>query len=322
MKKLKAVIPSLLVVVVFLVAIFMPSVKKDGGVKEKIVLSVWQLDMFEGGVGSRTSYLKNVAASFEKNNDVLIMVETKTKEDAEELFAKNIYPDIISFSSGLSGVLERAKSLESDGFGGEYNGKTYAKCWCYGGYVKIKRKGSSPAQIILSKNQTKNVELACLYNQIDIVGAEKFEPKRAYEEFMANENSMLIGTQRDVYRIKNKIDNFDIEPLGFFTDLAQYVSILSNGENKILMCEGFVEYLCGDGQKNVNNLGLLANNKSANTANNGLIDRLFNVEYTYTTSCFLGSREILEIEKTVEREDITKEEKFKILKTSVKQLKL
>lgn len=322
MKNLKGIVFSILAVGVFLAAIFIPSTNQEDSVKEKVILSIWQLDMFEGGVGSRATYLKNVAANFEKSNDVLIMVETKTKEDAEGLLAKNIYPDIISFSSGLSGVIEKAKSLDSDGFGGEYNGNTYAKCWCYGGYVKIKRKGTNPNQIILSKNATKNVELACLYNQIDIQNAQSYEPKRAYEEFIANIDSVLIGTQRDIYRIRNKIDNFEIEPLSYFTDLAQYVSILTDAENKISLSESFIDYLCSEGQKNVNNLGLLARDKTANTANNGLIDRLFNVEYVYTTSCFLRQSEISELQKIVENDKYTKEEKFKILKTSIKQLKL
>ena len=322
MKKLTSIVLSIICVAVFLGAIFIPSAKVVEGEKGKTIITVWQLDMFEGGVGSRASYLKSVAAMFEKKNNVLIMVESKTKEDAEELLAKNISPDIISFSSGIQGVLERAKSLDSDGFGGEYKGKTYAKCWCYGGYVKVKRKGKNPSQIILSKNKIKNIELACLYNQIDISNAQEFEPKRAYEEFMANENSLLIGSQRDIYRLKKKIDNFDIEPLDIFTDLLQYASILSNDNEKILQCEKFINYLCTEGQKNINNLGLLSIDKTANNANNGLIDRLFDKKYTYTTSAFLSEDEIFEIEKTVKDKKLTIEEKFKILKTSVKSLKL
>ncbi len=322
MKKLSTIVLCVLCIAVLLAAIFLPSTKTVEGKREKQILTVWQIDMFEGGIGSRATYIKNVASSFEKKNNVLIMVETKQASDAEELLAKNIAPDIISFSSGLSGVLERAKSLEKDGFGGELNGKTYAKCWCFGGYVKIKRKGTNPTQIILSKNKYKNIELACLYNNVDITSAKEFEPKRAFEEFMTNSDAMLIGTQRDIYRLRNKIENYEIEPLELFTDLVQYVSVLSETQDKISVSEKFINYLCGEGQKNINNLGLMSKDKNSNNANNGLIDRLFNVNYTYTTLAFLNENEILEIEKTVKNSALTENDKFKILKTFVKQLKL
>ncbi len=322
MKKLSTIALCLLCVAVIFTALFLPSTKTVENKKEKPILTVWQIDMFEGGIGSRATYIKSIASSFEKKNNVLIMVETKTSQDAEELLAKNIAPDIISFSSGLCGVLERAKSLDSDGFAGVYNNKTYAKCWCYGGYVKIKRKGSNPTETILSKNKWKNIELACFYNKIDISNAIDFEPKRAYEEFMSNSNSMLIGTQRDIYRLRNKIENYEIEPLEFFTDLVQYVSVLSDNENKITLSENFINYLCSEGQKNINSLGLMSKDKKLNNVNNGLIDRLFDVKYTYTTLAFLNQNEILEIEKTVKKSTLSENDKFKILKTFVKQLKL
>lgn len=322
MKKLSTIALCCLCVAVFFAAIFLPSTKTAQCKKEKPILTVWQIDMFEGGIGSRATYIKNAATNFEKKNNVLIMVETKTAKDVEELLAKNIVPDIISFSSGLNGVLEKAKSLDSDGFAGVYNGKTYAKCWCYGGYVRIKRKGTNPTQIILSKNKSKNIELACLYNSIDVSNAKEFEPKRAFEEFMATPDSLLIGTQRDIYRLRNKIENYEIEPLEFFTDLVQYVSILSEIENKISLSENFINYLCGEGQKNINSLGLMSKDKKLNNANNGLIDRFFNVNYAFSTLAFLSQDEILEIEKIAKDKTKSESEKFKILKTFVKQLKL
>ena len=49
------------------------------------VITLWQIDEFEGGVGSRKQFLLKVARSFEKKyNGVLVMVSNFSKQGAEE----------------------------------------------------------------------------------------------------------------------------------------------------------------------------------------------------------------------------------------------
>ena len=66
------------------------------------VLSLWQIDSFEGGIGSRKQFLLKIARGFEKKHKgVLVMVTNITKDGAEENFKNGIYPDMISYGNGV-----------------------------------------------------------------------------------------------------------------------------------------------------------------------------------------------------------------------------
>lgn len=53
----------------------------------------------------------------------------------------------------------------------------------------------------------------------------------AYEKFLTgNNHTVLLGTQRDIYRLTNRIEQGRLgecvfEPLGGFTDLVQYIAV-------------------------------------------------------------------------------------------------
>ena len=106
----------------------------------KTILQIWNIDSFEGGVGSRTSFLRNISVKFSsKNKEVLCLVVNHTKESANNLLKKGEVPDIIS--SGICGVecSKYLKPLNQKGFndGGVVNNKRYFISWCKGGYFKI-----------------------------------------------------------------------------------------------------------------------------------------------------------------------------------------
>ncbi|MBS1412086.1 MAG: hypothetical protein HPZ00_02080 [Christensenellaceae bacterium] len=109
------------------------------------VITVWQVDTFEGGTGSRTAWLNRLLASLEKQyNGVYFVVRSMTPERAKTLLAsgnESIMPDMLSFGRGL---IENPEELLMpiseeyttglmpeliDACGG------YALPWAFGGYA-------------------------------------------------------------------------------------------------------------------------------------------------------------------------------------------
>ena len=67
----------------------------------KGIITLWHVDSFEGGIGSRKQFLLKTARTFEKQNKgVLIMVISHTPESVKESMDKGVYPDLISFGNG------------------------------------------------------------------------------------------------------------------------------------------------------------------------------------------------------------------------------
>ena len=323
MKVIVTVVASVLSAIIVCLAVFLPEIdyenKTPTGLK---VVSVWHVDMFEGGRGSRASYLRSICAPFENENECLINVVNETADDVIYKISNGVLPDIISFSAGLDGITAFSKRLEGEGdAGGAVGGKVYAKAWAFGGYVLIKRKGRETTSVVLSKGRFNCPEVACFLNDIDIGKAEKLSPQRAYERFLSDGGCMLVGTQRDIYRLKKNIDDYEVTPLSGFTDLVQYVAVLSEDKDKAELSEKFVAYLLSEGQKNINTLGLMSVDKSHNIGDNGLIDRLFDTEYDLTISVFTPEKVIGELSEKLSDESLSSEVKAEFLKKSLKSLK-
>ena len=198
MKVVSVAVWSALSAVVMAIAVFLPvKTYQYGKTTAPTVLTLWQIDGFEGGVGSRSSFIKNVAADFEKSRNCLITVISETSYDASEKLARGCVPDVVSFSVGVDGVMTYARSCEKSSLSGgaEVGGKFYAKAWAAGGYVEITRKGVPFTKTIISKGKTTFPEIACAMAGIDISGAEYALPQRAYESFVSDKTARLIGTQ-------------------------------------------------------------------------------------------------------------------------------
>jgi hypothetical protein len=80
-----------------------------------------------------------------------------------------------------------------------------------------------------------------------------------YTKFVNNPNIKLLGTARDLFRIKNleNLGRFTVsyEPVSTFTDLIQYIGITSS--NKTLL--QFVDYVMNDSnQAKLSNLSLFS----------------------------------------------------------------
>lgn len=71
----------------------------------------------------------------------------------------------------------------------------------------------------------------------------------AYEKFLTgNNHTVLLGTQRDIYRLTNRIEQGRLgecvfEPLGGFTDLVQYIAVGDTEAKKAVFAEKFACFL-------------------------------------------------------------------------------
>jgi len=324
MKTATTIAVSVLSAVIICVAIFLPIKDYNSANSQNYeVLTLWHIDSFEGGVGSRASYLRKVAEQFEKSENCLITVVSETTDDALEKIRSGLVPDLISYSVGMGEVFSLANQLKSSPMsaGGEFDGKFFAACWAFGGYVKMIKKGSMPQKTVISKGLYTYPEIACYYNNIDFSAAEFLSPQRAFDLFRYNGDYALIGTQRDIYRLKRFIDDYEITPLSGFTDLMQYISVTSSDENKKIFAQKFVDYLLSDGQKNINDLGLMSVDKNCNNADNGLIGALFDVGYDKTLSVFASEEIVEEVKRRLFDINIGQEEKTEFLKNIIKSLK-
>ena len=323
MKKFLSVAKWIMVALVIALGVFLPVRQTASGVNVKTVLSFWQIDCFEGGTGSRASFIKSVAVDFEKKENCLVTVLSMTKNDAMEKLKSGVVPDVISYSSGLGEVAGLITPIDRSPYssGGDVLGKQLAVAWAMGGYVKISKKNTISDKIIISKGDSTAPEIACYFSDIPIDNAEFCSPQTAAEKFKRSDYGVLIGTQRDLYRFKRSLENFDITPLSGFTDLIQYASVTSKEESKLALSKSFVKYLTSDGQKNVNNIGLLSVADRFNSSTDAPVSLLFGQTYDKTLPLYLSERTLKAVCDKVASGDITKEEKFNFLKNVVKPLK-
>lgn len=220
----------------------------------KGIITLWQVDGFEGGKGSRKQFLLKVARDFErKNKGVLVMVINQTFTSVKKNFNKGVYPDLISFSNGLEikGIecLDLSRTVESAKIGD----KVYATAWCRGGYALIKNpnaKDDKQNSIIVSQTEFTQPLTAMLLEGLEFDEISVCKPMDAYVKFTENKNAYFLGTQRDVVRLSNRGMQVEISPLNAFNDLYQYVALTCKDKNKQVFAERFVEYLVSNSVQN------------------------------------------------------------------------
>ena len=225
----------------------------------KGVITMWQMDVFEGGKGSRKQFLLKAARSFEKSNSgVLIMVIDQTIEGAKESIKNGKYPDLISFGVGfdISGFSEL--SVDRKVVGGMVGDKCFAAAWCRGGYALI----SNPLLVSELENVTQIDNLlvsqaeytqplvALAVEGIRAKNVEVLSPMDAYVKFVSGKTPYFLGTQRDVNRLINRGFEFSLRPLAEYNDLYQYVCITGKDQLKRFYSEKFIAHLLSDGVQN------------------------------------------------------------------------
>ena len=216
------------------------------------VVEMWNVESFEGGVGSREAWLTNRAAKFEAaNKGLFVHVTTLTVEQVEEKLANGQSFDMICFSRGVGNLIEQQLAEYSGSIGairdnylisGQLDGKQYAMPLYSGAYCLFARTEQLAADKLLSdalttthtrkigKNTVELKPLVCgftPYNSpltaLALSGgkgkanvSEDVTQYQAYEQFVANKTAVtLLGTQRDMYRLSQRESNGKIDNLGF-----------------------------------------------------------------------------------------------------------
>ena len=248
---------------VFAVAVAYPETHKDENfisTKEyKTILTVWHVDSFEGGIGSRADFLSNALLKT-RDFGVITLVKTHTEESVAAAIEKGEMPDLISFGAGCSSAIRLAREMFSVRFkGGEAGGKTYAAPWCFGGYYLIAKSDDNRlidgfltsdekkiSEIVVSQGKNTLPVLALKIAGVTAENASYYPPADAYSEFLKRKDVVLLGTQRDLRRLEKRGVGFNMAPLEGYSDLVQYVAITTKSDEKYKYCEEAIKILTGE----------------------------------------------------------------------------
>lgn len=226
------------------------------------VLELWNIETFEGGVGSREAWLTNKSAKFENaNTGLFVHVTTLSVEQLMSKLAEGQSFDLICFSRGVGNLVKEklAPITQNMGFvkqnyliSGQIDGKQYAVPLYSGAYCLFARAEQLSADQLLSNALTQTytrkigkntVELQPMicgftpYNSplsaLAMSGgrgkanvSEDITQYQAYEQFVANRTAVtLLGTQRDMYRLAQRETNGKIEQL-VFAPLGAYTDLV------------------------------------------------------------------------------------------------
>lgn len=115
------------------------------------MIEVWNIDSYESGLKSKSSYLEQMGKKFQKTNKgVYVLVRNLTIGECENLLNNGVVPDLISCSYGVSEkIKDFIRPFESDDVqvfdnflnaGRTDDGNLYALPWCFGIYALISTK--------------------------------------------------------------------------------------------------------------------------------------------------------------------------------------
>lgn len=254
------------------------------------VLTLWQIDSFEGGRGSRAEYLRSLAQDFAKAANVYIEVTALSSDAARTNISAGVVPDIISYGAGFYGI----ESLVSEGYG---------KAWCRGAYCLIALSGTdfssvSTANTVINEGKDNLVSVAALFSGLQ--GADYAAPTSAYVSLISGEYEFLLGTQRDVIRLQTRGESFEVKPLPEFNDLYQYISVLTRDGEKAAVAEEYINYVLSHGES-LTRIGMLCDGE---TLYSDEMHALEGVDFSYTIPAVASSGAVDEIKKAARSGDI------------------
>lgn len=243
------------------------------------ILELWNVDTFEGGSVSRSSWLEKRAMEFEKQNKgTYIVVRNLTPEQLKLNLESGNIPSLISFGIGVGELfydklitLTKSYAVRDDLInGGKVKGKAKAVPIMLGGYNLIANgEFCNQTNNLIEEfnnfsikdktnlgygNNSYITPLFSLYcNNISTISSvfeetEQQDSYDCYDKFIKNNFVTLLGTQRDYYRCRNRENNMKMQNnsyyfLGNFTDLVQYISVFKTDNKTEDMCENFIDFL-------------------------------------------------------------------------------
>lgn len=231
------------------------------------ILEMWNIDTFEGGSVSRTTYLEKRAIEFEKTHTgTFIMVQSMTPEQAKLNIQNGNMPDMVSFGIGVGSDLLEILQPFSKEFNvrddllnsGKFNQTQYAIPFLLGGYTIINETNSQfdNSQVLgCGLNGYNNGLIALAVNEINFQNTyennSQLDTFDAYDKYLDKKFDCLLGTQRDMYRVVNRVEKGNMSPRSFYclsgyTDLVQYVGITSQDATKKEISLQFIEHLLSE----------------------------------------------------------------------------
>lgn len=228
------------------------SIKSNAETNQMTMLTIWQIDSFEGGKGSRSNYLKTAFNECFRDEKTYVNVLSITASAARQNLIEGVIPDIISYGAGTYGIE------------GIISGNPAYITWAHGGYCFLTIDESADFSDINNKNTIINCGTDNLSSAVALLcGVEKSiksTPTGAYVDLISGKYKYLLGTQRDIYRLKSRGLSFNLKPVTQFNDLYQNISITTTDTIKITIARKFLEYL-NNNSKNLVKLGLMGNEK-------------------------------------------------------------
>lgn len=280
------------------------------------IITLWNVDTFEGGSASKTSFLESASLKFEKENKgAYINVENLSIDEFLSRVKQGCKSDLLSFGNGIQDYLKKdMQSLPSEVLSnvksnflscGLDAGQLKAVPWVYSAYClissisRIEKAGKSfnnnLKELALNLSFDKKLKKSIKHTYSITFGGNEFsnavnifsrefdvnlndEVKmknidknynkntfyEAYVNFINGNASVLLGTNRDVLRMENrafagKETDVIYEPILSYTDLVQYISVLTTDSKKRNVCLDFIEFILSEKmQTQVKNIGLFS----------------------------------------------------------------
>lgn len=265
-----------------------------------VALTLWQIDSFEGGKGSRAEYLQSLANNYYEESGVYTEVTAVSADAARANIESGNIPDIISYGSGFYGI----ESL--------VDGNNPSQVWCRGAYCLITLDGGDFTQAnaentVINGGKDNLTGVAALFAGVS--GADTLPPQSAYVSLLDGQNKFLLGTQRDIVRLMTRGVPFSVSPIEDFCDLFQNISVLSGGEKGVHGRE-FVSYV----QKNHSSLNRICMMYDGANLYDNALHQLENISFDYTVSPVISSEALSRIKQCAVSGDIN------MLKTLLKPL--
>ena len=286
--------------------------QKSVQTQNDIYLELWHVDTFEGGIGSRKSFLQNCANRFNKNANVKVIVKEQTLYSCKQNFEKGIYPDLISYGNGLDIPFGQLCEINKQGE------NKYATVWCMGGYVLIERVNQKTDGIILSVQENTVSSLAYGMANLQLSIYEEIESKNAIYAFYQNKNKALLGTQRDLYRLLNKGIEIKTTCLTAYNDLYQYISVLSTNGERANYSILFIDFLTSQKiQLELNKIGMFSFKYGVSLEQNSPLEVYKNCSFEYVTPCLITAEQIQNLKNKAKNYN----ENVQNIKNALKRLK-
>ena len=209
------------------------------------ILTLWHVETFEGGVGSRGDFITGRAVEFGKKGRH-VLVKTHTIESAKESLKKGEKPDLVSFGIGADFVVPMAKRVTLTVAGEKVKSRAFV--WAQGGYFLFRKSGDeTPIKTLTISDGGKNLPLgAANLTGVKYENIETVKSTAAYLKLISGNTDAMLGTQRDIRRFTVKNFAYTATPLEKYNDLYQYVAITTDDEDKLPTAKAFAEYLLSE----------------------------------------------------------------------------